>query len=346
MNFNFGEVLSRAWQIIWKHKVLWIFGILASCSQGGSRFNSGNSGRGGNGFGTGPNNLPPRLQELFLNIAQHAAAYIAVFIAVICIIWIIAIFLGTIGKIGLIRGAWQAEGGEEHLIFGQLFSESTPYFWRMFGLSLVVGLPFLIIIGALVAIVVVAAVGMSQGSNTSAVGFLGILPIFFGCLCFLVLISIVVGWIVHQAERAIVLEDSPVLPAISRGWEIFRNNLGPIILMAIILGVIGFVAGIIIAIPVLVVVVPAAVTFALGNSQNYTPLIFAGVCLCLYIPVSLLLNGILISYTETTWTLTYLRLTGKPASNDIVPPAPDSGTPPTPPSSDDGDKTIISSSHA
>ena len=27
-----GEVLSRAWQIIWKHKVLWIFGILASCS--------------------------------------------------------------------------------------------------------------------------------------------------------------------------------------------------------------------------------------------------------------------------------------------------------------------------
>ena len=27
MNFNFGEVLTRAWQIIWKHKVLWIFGI-------------------------------------------------------------------------------------------------------------------------------------------------------------------------------------------------------------------------------------------------------------------------------------------------------------------------------
>ena len=281
-----------------------------------------------------------------MNIAQHAVAYIAVFIAIICIIWIIAIFLGTIGKIGLIRGAWQVEGGEEHLIFGQLFSESTPYFWRMFGLSLVVGLPFLIIIGGLVAALVVTVVGMSQGSNASTVGFFGILPLFIGCVCFLALISIVIGWIVHQAERAIVLEDSPVLPALSRGWEIFRNNLGPIILMAIILGVIGFVAGIIIAIPVLVVVVPAAITFAMGNSQNYTPLIFAGVCLCLYIPVSLLLNGILISYTETAWTLTYLRLTGKPASSDIVPPAPDSGTPPPPPPTDDGDKTIISSSHA
>ena len=33
---NFGEVLSRAWQITWKHKILWLFGLLASCSAGGS----------------------------------------------------------------------------------------------------------------------------------------------------------------------------------------------------------------------------------------------------------------------------------------------------------------------
>src|SRR5215212_5837330 len=27
MNFDLGEVLSRAWQITWKHKVLWVIGI-------------------------------------------------------------------------------------------------------------------------------------------------------------------------------------------------------------------------------------------------------------------------------------------------------------------------------
>jgi hypothetical protein len=32
MNFNFGEVLTRAWQIIWKHKVLWIFGVFAQAA--------------------------------------------------------------------------------------------------------------------------------------------------------------------------------------------------------------------------------------------------------------------------------------------------------------------------
>ena len=111
--------------------------------------------------------------------------------------------------------------------------------------------------------------------------------------------------------------------------------------MAIILAVIGFVAGLIIAIPVLIVVVPAAIAFAVGDAESWNPLIFAGICLCLYIPVSLLLNGILISYTESVWTLTYMRLTRKPDSNDIVTPS--TGTPP---GIDDGDKTMISSSHA
>ena len=41
MSFNFGEVLTRAWQIIWKHRVLWIFGILASCGRGGGGGNGG-----------------------------------------------------------------------------------------------------------------------------------------------------------------------------------------------------------------------------------------------------------------------------------------------------------------
>jgi hypothetical protein len=47
-------------------------------------------------------------------------------------------------------------------------------------------------------------------------------------------------------------------------------------------------------------------------------MIFAGVCLCLYIPVAWLLNGILTAYTESAWTLTYMRLTTTPSEN---PPA-------------------------
>ncbi len=344
MNFNFGEVLSRAWQIISKHRVLWIFGILAGCSQGGSRFNSGSNGGGGNGgYGTGPTNLPPQLERFFEIISQNATAFIGLAVALVCIFWIVSIFLGTIGRIGLIRGTWQVEGGTQNLIFGQLFSESTPYFWRIFGLSLLVGLPFLIFFGALVAALLVFGISMSQGNDASAFGFLGMLPVFIGCICLLIPIGFVINMIVRQAERAIVLEDASVMPSLSRGWEIFRNNLGPIIVMAIILTVITFVAGFVIAIPVLIAVVPAVLAFVAGNAENWTPMIIAGVCICLYIPVSLLLNGIIIAYTESAWTLTYMRLTRKPDDNLSI--TPDSGTPP-PPAPEDSDKTLLATPNA
>ncbi len=343
MNFNFGEVLTRAWQIIWKHKVLWIFGILASCSQGGTRFNSGNNSGGSGNGGSGPTNLPPQFERFFEWVSQNAATFIIIAVSLVCIFWIISIFLGTIGRIGLIRGTWQVEGGAEHLVFGQLFSESTPYFWRIFGLSVVVGLPFLIFIGALVAALLVFGISMSQGNDASAVGFLGVLPVLIGCICLFIPVGFVIGMIVRQAEREIVLENASVMPSLSRGWDIFRNNLGPIIVMAIILFVITLVAGFVIAIPVLLTVVPAVIAFAVGNAENWTPIIIAGVCICLYIPVSLLLNGIIISYTESAWTLTYMRLTRKP--DDNISSTPDVVIPP-PPGPEDSDKTVIARPNA
>jgi hypothetical protein len=319
MNFNFGEVLSRAWQIIWKHKVLWIFGIFAGCSRGSGNFR-GNSGGGGSG-GTGQ--LPPEVMRVFQFIQQNLVMFIVVGCILVLVIWAITIFLSTIGKVGLIRGTFQAEGGAEKLIFGQLFSESTPYFWRIFGLSLIVAIPILIVFAVVIAGLVAFAVSASNGNDAANIGLVGMVPLLIGCFCLLVPVLFVVGMIIRQAENAIVLEDLRVLPAISRGWDVFRANLGPVILMAIILAVIGVIVGIIIALPVLVIVVPAAITFAVGKAQNWTPMIFAGVCLCLYIPVAWVLNGIITAYTESAWTLTYMRLTAKPQESAPVPVVPE-----------------------
>jgi len=112
MNFNFGEILTRAWQIVWKNRVLWIFGILASCGRGGSSFNGSSSSRGDGGFGT-PSDLPPQMRQLLQTIQENLTTFITITVAVVCIIWIITIFLSTIGKIGLIRGTSQMDGGAE-----------------------------------------------------------------------------------------------------------------------------------------------------------------------------------------------------------------------------------------
>ena len=129
MNFNFGEVLTRAWQIIWKHKVLWIFGVFAGCGRG-----SGGGGGGGTGGGTGPGEQPfPQLEQFFVQLGQWIEQntwIVIVLILLVLVLIVLAIFLGTIGRIGLIRGTYQADMGAERLNFGELFSESMPYFWR------------------------------------------------------------------------------------------------------------------------------------------------------------------------------------------------------------------------
>jgi len=322
MNFNFGEVLTKAWQIIWKHKVLWIFGILASCGQGSG---GGNSGGGGNtGFDTPYRNLSPQASRWVEMITQNIQTYVAITVAVICVIWIITIFLSTVGKVGLIRGASLADGGEENLIFGQLFSESMPYFWRVLGLNLILMLPaFIIAVGA-AAFALFAIVGVAAGSSgNEPLAVLGIIPIMIGCVCLLIPVMFVLRMIFRQAERAIVLEELAVLPSLSRGWEVFRANLGPIIVMAIILAIIGVVAGLIISIPIFLVVFPTVFAFAMGQGETYSPLIFMGICLCIYVPVALVLQGIMTAYIESAWTLTYMRITQPQQDNTPLVPETD-----------------------
>lgn len=317
MNFNFGEVLTRAWQIIWKHKILWIFGILASCGQGRGGGNSG-SGGGNSGFDASSFDLPPQVMQWFNTIEQNLTSIIAAGIAIICIIWILVIFLSTIGRIGLIRGTFQADGGAENIIFGQLFSESMPYFWRMFGLSLIIALPVLFLIGALFAGIIVFAISISGGNDASWLGIATMIPLFLGCCCLLIPVMFVVGMIIRQSQNAIVLEDKPLMPALSRGWEVFRANLGPIIIMAIILSIIGFFVGFIVAIPIFLIVFPTIFALILGQGETFAPLIFMGVCMCIYIPVALVFQGIITAYTESAWTLTYMRITQPKQDDDVT----------------------------
>jgi len=305
MNFNFGEILTRAWQITWKYKMLWIFGILAGCTNGGG------GGGGNSGYSTSPSdqNLPPELKQFFHQmenfvdwVADNLWLFIAIMVLVFLVLMVISIFLGTIGRIGLIKGSYEAEQGAEKLVFGELFSTSMPYFWRVFGLSFLIGLAFLLLF---------VPIALS-GVFTAGIGFICLLPL----ICLLIPVGIAVGIIIEQANRAIVLEDLSMFDGLKRGWEITKSNVGPILVMALILFGIGLVLGIVIALPIFLIVFPTIFAFAMGEGQSFTPLYIAGACFCLYIPVAWLLNGILTTFTQSAWTLTYLRLTQNSESSE------------------------------
>src|SRR5512143_3889920 len=104
MNVDVGEILITAWRILWKHKVLWVFGILAGCSANGApRLDVNYS------FSSGDlNTLPPRVQDFINRLPPHpgqVAALVAGIFAVLCVIVILFMALGVLGRIGLISGS-------------------------------------------------------------------------------------------------------------------------------------------------------------------------------------------------------------------------------------------------
>jgi hypothetical protein len=295
-NFNFGEILTRAWQIVWKNKVLWIFGILASCARGGG---GGSSGGGNSGYRSGSGDSPFSTNQ-FEQFGEQAKQFvennlwiiIAVAVAII-LLSLLAYFLGMMGRIGLIKGVAQAEKGTA-LSFGEIWAESMPFFWRIFGLNFLFGLAFLVLIVPMVILGVV----------TAGIGFLCFLPL----ICILIPIGWVLSIVIEQAQNAIVLEDLNMLDGFKRGWQVARANVGPMLIMALILAIGGGIIGLVIALPIIITVIPLAIGAA-AMKEVLTPVYIALACCVVYLPVLIFLNGVLTAYLQSVWTLTYLRLT-------------------------------------
>ena len=312
---NFGEILSRAWQIIWKHKVLWIFGIFAALGQGGGG-NGGGNGGGGNGgdssggFNFGDQYIPWASVEQWFE--QNWWIFIVILIAVLALI-VVIIILSTFGRIGLARGAWQADEGKAKLSFGQLFGESSPFFWRVFGLSLLIMLLWI----AFFIVLLVPALGFT--AITAGLGALCLIPFFLILCCLLIPLGWAVSIITEQAIVAITCENLGLFEGLSRGWQILRANLGQTTIMFLILGIGGGIVRFLIALPALAIVVPLIVAaFADTTAAWTTAGIVSIVLFCVYLPIAFALNGVVTAYTGTAWALTYRRLTGLKADTSAI----------------------------
>lgn len=313
MSVDFGEILTRAGRITWKHKVLWILGILAGCSSSGApsvnySFSSGDVG-----------NLPAGVQDAINRLSQNpgliAAIVVGVF-AVICLLALLFLALGVLGRIGLITGTDKADGGAARLTFAELIQVSRPYFGRVFALHFLLGLAgFVLVVLAVVLAVTFTVV-------TFGLGLFCLIPL----LCLVVPIAVLVAVLLEQADIAIVLEDRGILDGLSRGWQVINANWGIMIFMALILFLGSAIVSLIIAMPFIIIAFPAAFAFIVAgpNYQSFV-LILGLLCACLYLPVLLLANGIVQTYFHSAWTLTFLRVNGrKPLlpEEPLTPPAP------------------------
>ncbi|BAJ64576.1 DUF7544 domain-containing protein [Anaerolinea thermophila] len=300
---SYGEVLSKAWQMIWKHKVLWIFGILAGfLSNGGNPDLSYREEY----RSTAPNVFGYRLEEwLNQNFWLVALIVLAVFVLVL-----VLLVLGTFGRIGLVRGAWKADEGAVKLSFAELWAESGAYFWRVLGLSFLLFVVFLIVGVALGIFVVLGTV------VTLGIGLICLLPF----LCLLIPLAWLLQVWVEQVIVAMVGENLSIGEGISRAWQVFTAHLGEYIVMGLVLGLGSLVVRIVLSIPFLIALAPLLGAWMFNGGQVFgsTGMVLTLVLMCVYLPVYMFLNGILTAYLGTSWTLIFRRLTGRTAQPEVV----------------------------
>lgn len=237
------------------------------------------------------------------------ALIIAGLILLAIIVTIIVVAVSTIGRTGLIQGAKMADEDENaQLTFGLIFNSVKPFFWRVVGLNL------LIMIGYIAILMILGMVFIFSAIFTLGLALICLLPL----CCVLIPVFWVLTTFVEMANVAIVVEDLSIIDGLKRGWEVFKGNLGEMILMGLVLVLGGMFVGMLIALPMILTMIPlmlGVMAAIFGDTEALAAggVIVSGLCCVAYLPVLIVIGGIVRAYIGSAWTLTYLRLTKGPA---------------------------------
>ena len=294
MQFDFSEVLTRAWQITWKHKVLWIIGILF-------------------GFFISimfPLMFSPLLLPMLMQNSKTVlmpgliiGGYIIAFLLFMLALYPITVLTQTAVTLGIL----DVEQDNELFSASELLKRSLPFFWRVLGLMLLfaVGMNLItLIIQTVMFFLTIVTLGLAAICMT---------PLLF--LMYPAL-YIAIVWM-EQAMNGIIVDNMTVMEAARQGWNLVRNNLMSVALMALVIYVgIGFVTGIVMVLmltPFFIV----SISF-MENEPNLTILSISLLCTVAFIPLFAFISGWSMILTKSAWVLTYLRLTRGSAAQPVL----------------------------
>ena len=312
---DYGKILSRAWEITWRWKILWILGFLVALGRGNGGGGSNLTYSTRSGSGAWGLDISPGLLGILIPLTC-----LAILIAIA--LWVASI----IARGGLIAGVQQVEDKGD-TSFAQAWKAGVSRFWTLLGIGFLSGLPIFLAVLALVAICLLSVLGVgiiAEAAEAPAMWAL-LAPAFICCLpviCLLVIAGAVLDQIRIYAERAAVLEELDWIDAFKRGWQVLKCNLGPTIvlwliflLLSLLLGAVIFGLVMVFALPFIALILGAAFledAFPLVIA----PLVISGLAFAI---LGAALSGIVETFRSATWTLAYRQLAGATAALDIVP---------------------------
>jgi hypothetical protein len=309
MSIKYSSILTRAWNITWKFKVLWFFGFLAAL--GGAGWENSSGGGGAPTFNTGFNSgssgyrggdIPRELQPAYDRLAQiDWTTWIGIGVAVICFLLLLGValwLLSIVGRGGLIGGIVAADT-EGKITFRGAWKIGTRNFLRLFLIRLL-GIAVFLVMGIVVFLPL-----LFIGILTCGIGFLPMI-----CVSFVIGVAVRI-WFAFM-DYAVVVEKCGVGEAIGRAWTVLRDHAGPVIIFWLIL----FAVSLGVGLGLLILFAPSAVTIFLSvlplvtgaGSLNTALLVVGIILLVLFIAVSWIVQSVVTVWETAVMVLAYREL--------------------------------------
>jgi hypothetical protein len=298
MDFDFGDILTRAWKITWKNKVLWIISALP--------------------FLTMFLLLPFWLILLFQkNVDFNAIStwmenpiYRTIAILLYLVIIALSVFLQILSRSSLTLGIYRAEAILQPLTFFDLLREGfLRYCWRILGVSLLVAVGTMVVF--LAFFVLLAALSVV----TMGFAMLCVQPLFI----LMIPLFLLVMAVTEQSESAIIADELKVMDALRRAYELIKSNIWKYALITLI---VYFGMNILISMVTFPLMIPMFF-FMMRSMQaglDFNTMIrMQAVFGVVILPLMALLQGFSLTYMKSAMMLTYLRLTRPAPSLPLLP---------------------------
>jgi len=320
------DLIKRAWQITWRYKTLWIFGILLALASGG-----GGSGGGGSSSGGGPSAFPP-----MPGLQHFDPGLIFAFSALCCCLLLILVIALTIlryvARTALYRGVDQIEAAGAAPTWREGFRLGwSNRAFRLWLLDLAVWIPFVVVALVLLALgatpLLLLIIDNPVARGIGIAGTIGLEMLIIGLL---IVAGIILSALGQFWSREIAIADRNLGESITTGYRLVRARLKDVGVMWLLMAAIGLGFGLVM-LPIFFFVIMLALAvggglgyalFRLTDSVLWAAIVGLPPFLLIMLVPLMLIQGVYLVFESSTWTLTYREVAGRiavvPANAEVV----------------------------
>jgi hypothetical protein len=297
---NHWGLFKQSFSILWQNRSLWVFGLLAALGGGGLNFR----------FGAGEvrplTDLPPGGRELLRSWfgAIDFTALIVAGLVIGAITFVLSTFAeaALIGMVNSIAAGQPANLGDGARIGARRF---LPLLLTRF----LIALP-LLLLGVLTAGSFFSAFSSLLNESDGGAAFgPGALGAFTGLGLLASVIGILTTSVSIGAERAVVLDEMPIGPAIARGWKLLWARLNDYVSIALIFLGLAIVIGIVLACALLPILFANFASNLAQLQAGVNVFTFAvnilGATLIVLVLLGLIVGSLVAVFVSSVWTLAY-----------------------------------------